>query len=130
MPKKKKSAKQRPLYNSSPPKPERGSPDPQHSRQPGRAAAADSRAPSKDFPHAHPLAPAHFILREDGSILDCGDTSPLSKAQTCLRTPDLIFRSQNPFVRLYHGNFLELLDAISAKYPEGRFDAIFADPPT
>ena len=30
---------------------------------------------------------------------------------------------------MYHGNCLELLDAISAKYPEGRFDAIFADPP-
>jgi site-specific DNA-methyltransferase (adenine-specific) len=27
---------------------------------------------------------------------------------------------------LYHGN---CLDAIAAKYPEGRFDAIFADPP-
>ncbi|MBI3878440.1 MAG: site-specific DNA-methyltransferase [Verrucomicrobia bacterium] len=30
---------------------------------------------------------------------------------------------------LYHGNCLELLDAIAAKYPEGRFDCIFADPP-
>jgi site-specific DNA-methyltransferase (adenine-specific) len=34
-----------------------------------------------------------------------------------------------PFIRLYHGNSLELLDAIAAKYPEGRFDCIFADPP-
>ena len=32
-------------------------------------------------------------------------------------------------VWLYHGNCLELLDAIHAKYPDGRFDAIFADPP-
>ena len=43
--------------------------------------------------------------------------------------PNLVFRSDNPFVRLYHGNCLELLDAIAAKYPHGRFDAIFADPP-
>ena len=43
--------------------------------------------------------------------------------------PSLIFQSDNPFIRLYHGNCLELLDAIAAKYPEGRFDAIFADPP-
>jgi len=43
--------------------------------------------------------------------------------------PQLIFRSDSPFVRLYHGNCLELLDAIAAKYPAGRFDAIFADPP-
>ena len=30
---------------------------------------------------------------------------------------------------LYHGNCLELLDAIATQYPEGRFDMIFADPP-
>ena len=43
--------------------------------------------------------------------------------------PRLLFRSDAPFLRLYHGNCLELLDAIAAKYPEGRFDCIFADPP-
>ena len=43
--------------------------------------------------------------------------------------PRLAFSSDTPFLRLYHGNSLELLDAIAAKYPDGRFDAIFADPP-
>jgi 23S rRNA G2069 N7-methylase RlmK/C1962 C5-methylase RlmI len=43
--------------------------------------------------------------------------------------PQLVFSSDNPFIRLYCGNSLELLDAIAAKYPDGRFDAIFADPP-
>jgi hypothetical protein len=43
--------------------------------------------------------------------------------------PQLVFRSDSPFLRLYHGNCLELLDAIAAKYPDGRFDCIFADPP-
>jgi site-specific DNA-methyltransferase (adenine-specific) len=43
--------------------------------------------------------------------------------------PKVIYKSDSPFIRLYHGNCLELLDAIAAKYPEGRFDAIFADPP-
>jgi site-specific DNA-methyltransferase (adenine-specific) len=44
--------------------------------------------------------------------------------------PQLIFTSDNPLIRLYHGNSLELLDAIYAKYGDaGRFDAIFADPP-
>jgi site-specific DNA-methyltransferase (adenine-specific) len=43
--------------------------------------------------------------------------------------PQLVFSSDTPFIRLYHGNSLELLDAIAAKYPDGRFDAIFADPP-
>ncbi len=39
----------------------------------------------------------------------------------------MLYSSNN--VWLYHGNCLELLDAIFAKYPEGRFDMIFADPP-
>jgi hypothetical protein len=43
--------------------------------------------------------------------------------------PRLAFSSDTPFIRLYCGNCLELLDAIAAKYPDGRFDAIFADPP-
>jgi site-specific DNA-methyltransferase (adenine-specific) len=43
--------------------------------------------------------------------------------------PELIYSHENPFVRLYHADCLSLLDAIAAKYPQGRFDAIFADPP-
>ena len=30
---------------------------------------------------------------------------------------------------LYQGNSLEVLDALAARYPEGLFDMIFADPP-
>ena len=113
------------------------------------------------LPHAHPIAPSHFELREDGSIVAAGilpavepgfqpggksaqTLSPLKRSvagpdgkmppSTSGRMPDatpprLAFSSDTPFVRLYHGNSLELLDAIAAKYPEGRFDAIFADPP-
>ena len=40
-----------------------------------------------------------------------------------------VYRDDARGVWLYHGNCLELLDAIAAKYPDGRFDAIFADPP-
>jgi site-specific DNA-methyltransferase (adenine-specific) len=43
--------------------------------------------------------------------------------------PELVYHDDARKVWLYHGNSLELLDAIAAKYPEGRFDAIFADPP-
>ena len=42
-------------------------------------------------------------------------------------SPHLIFSS--PTVWLYHDNCLSVLDAIAEKYPEGRFDCIFADPP-
>ncbi|MDE3068112.1 MAG: site-specific DNA-methyltransferase [Verrucomicrobiota bacterium] len=43
--------------------------------------------------------------------------------------PKLVFTSESPFIRLYQGNCLELLDAIAARHPDGRFDCIFADPP-
>ena len=53
-----------------------------------------------------------------------------SQGQRHAVPPNLIYSSDSPFVRLYHGNSLELLDAIYAKYgDEGRFDCIFADPP-
>jgi hypothetical protein len=137
VPKPKNPRKPKPLYKQKPP-PGRGlsqaaavTETPPRFKPAGAAHAlrvGTARAP-EDFVQATPIIPAHFELREDGSILDCGDTSPLSKAQTRLRTPNLIFHSDILFVRLYHGNSLELLDAIAAKYPEGRFDAIFADPP-
>jgi len=71
--------------------------------------------------HVTPIAPAHFELREDGNIT--------AERRDEKRAPELIYQTDSPFVRLYHGNSLELLDSIAAKYPEGRFDAIFADPP-
>jgi site-specific DNA-methyltransferase (adenine-specific) len=69
----------------------------------------------------HPISAPHFELREDGTIA----VAPRDEK----RAPELIFRDDALGIWLYHGNCLELLDAIAAKYPEGRFDAIFADPP-
>src|SRR5579871_2042653 len=43
------------------------------------------------------------------------------------RNPHLIFSS--PGLWLYQDNCLAVLDAVAEKYPEGRFDMIFADPP-
>ena len=72
-------------------------------------------------------------MREDGTLKSSAGVSPAYSADSELgrrdACPTLLFSSDTPFVRLYHGNSLELLDAIAAKYPEGRFDAIFADPP-
>jgi len=104
-----------------------------------------------DLPHAHPVSSASFVLREDGSIgapnSDSARSTSSERASGILpedpssksvrpasethgsTLPRLIFTSDAPFVRLYCGNCLELLDAIAAKYPDGRFDAIFADPP-
>ena len=70
---------------------------------------------------ATPIEAAHFELREDGTIA--------VERRDEKRAPVLTFSDPARSLWLYHGNCLELLDAIAAKYPEGRFDAIFADPP-
>lgn len=41
----------------------------------------------------------------------------------------LYYRDDTKKIWLYHANCLELMDAIIAKYPLGKFDMIFADPP-
>jgi site-specific DNA-methyltransferase (adenine-specific) len=120
------------------------------------ATSAFSIQPS-DFSHAQPLAPSHFTLREDGTIqtvrvaqasglpssgvapdessADDRDHPQRASGATpdatgaTLVPPRLVFHDASHRLWLYHGNCLELLDAIAAKYPDGRFDAIFADPP-
>jgi site-specific DNA-methyltransferase (adenine-specific) len=74
-----------------------------------------------DFVHAEIISPSHFELRENGTIA--------VERRDEKRAPTLEFRDDARSLWIYHGNSLELLDAIAAKYPEGRFDAIFADPP-
>ena len=170
MPKKAKPAKDRPLYRRKPPKAASPQSTVRSPRSDTRSPAVDSGQATVDFSHPHYLAPSHFTLREDGSIVAAGilpavepgfqpggKNADISKRHENFpgdhrkpasgpggkmppspsgRMPDatsprLVFRpyAWNPSVRLYHGNCLELLDAIAAKYPEGRFDAIFADPP-
>ncbi len=40
-----------------------------------------------------------------------------------------VFRDDEIGVWLYHANCIEFMDMLIAKYPDGRFDMIFADPP-
>lgn len=81
-----------------------------------------------DFVHATPIAPAHFEIREDGSIHVNGSVPKVEQIKT--PPPNLVFADPARQLWLYHGNCLELLDAIYTKHGDaGRFDAIFADPP-
>jgi site-specific DNA-methyltransferase (adenine-specific) len=103
---KKNAHRPKPLYRQKPPSP----PSP----------------PSRDT-LGHPVPVSHFKLNDDGSVLSTLNSQPSTPGE--LFAPQLVFRSDNPFLRLYHADCLTLLDAIAAKYPAGRFDAIFADPP-
>jgi site-specific DNA-methyltransferase (adenine-specific) len=69
-----------------------------------------SNGPALSLSKGDPFA--SLILREDA-------LSPLH----------LAYRDDPRGVWLYQGDCLEILDALNAKFPAGRFDAIFADPP-
>ena len=125
----------KPLYRKPPPKPPGGvTRDKWHVTRKSKGVGRESSRAENTI--GHPVPPAHFTLREDGQIevgraVPCAP-SPENKPAAgsgVPALPKLIFQSDTPFIRLYHGNCLELLDAIAAKYPDGRFDAIFADPP-
>ena len=121
------------------------------------ALIGENGGKNTDLPHSHLISTMPFELREDWSVqthpqmtqnsadekqkskptqvgraVPCAPSSENKSApigEICGQPPRLVFESDAPFVRLYHGNSLDLLDAIAAKYPDGRFDAIFADPP-
>jgi site-specific DNA-methyltransferase (adenine-specific) len=79
---------------------------------------------------AVPIATSAFILRENGSIEASDNASSGEQTKSAPSSPpNLAYHDDSRGVWLYQGNCLELLDAIAAKYPEGRFDCIFADPP-
>jgi site-specific DNA-methyltransferase (adenine-specific) len=87
---------------------------------------------------AQPISSGHFELHEDGTIqvTPSSGESALSPRDDSSGNPQgsqgpvLTFRDDTHGLWLYHGNCLELLDAIYAKYGDnGRFDMIFADPP-
>ena len=109
-----------------------------------RTALYDSPAPPlqsgppNGLLRSAPVLTHAFELREDGSIGANGATqtqeaeaqSPTEAAPPIPPSPpQLAYRDDQRGLWLYHGNCLELLDAIFAKYPDGRFDMIFADPP-
>ena len=145
------TGKTKPLYRRPAPKPAAKVHSPQStvkSQKPdARSSTGDRGHKTSDFSHPHLLAPSHFELREDGSIgapasgtarsqqppnavLEAGAPgSSTLNAQPSTMPPRLAFTDPARGIWLYHGNSLELLDAIAAKYPDGRFDAIFADPP-
>lgn len=111
MPKQTKQRKPRGLYSQPPPPP-------------------PANAPGLDELQATPIPTVPFVLREDGTIATSDDAPVAELPKSAPPSPPrLAYRDDHRNLWLYHGNCLELLDAIAAKYPEGRFDCIFADPP-
>jgi len=57
-------------------------------------------------------------------------TMPLMVMESSEYSPNqCVFRNNEIGVWLYHANCIEFMDMLISKYPEGKFDMIFADPP-
>jgi site-specific DNA-methyltransferase (adenine-specific) len=95
---------------------------------PGSQTPATTPSSSAILRHAEPVAPAHFTLADDGSIV-VPRNRVAEDAPAAATPPRLAYRDDARGLWLYHGNSLELLDAIADRHREGRFDCIFADPP-
>jgi len=58
------------------------------------------------------------------------DSFPLMVMESSEYSPNqCVFRNDEFGVWLYNANCIEFMDMLSSKYPDGRFDMIFADPP-
>ncbi len=57
-------------------------------------------------------------------------TLPLMVMESSEYSPNqCVLRNDEIGVWLYHANYIEFMDMLISKYPEGKFDMIFADPP-
>jgi site-specific DNA-methyltransferase (adenine-specific) len=86
-------------------------------RAPGKGSGAVTGSDTLLYGDILPTPP--FTISEGGEI-------EVGKGQSG-DTPQLRYKDE--MVWLYKGNSLSLMDAIHQRYPEGRFDCIFADPP-
>lgn len=63
--------------------------------------------------------------------INCGNDpfSDLVLRESSLSPNKLVYRNDDNGVWLYQANCLEFMDILIAKFPQGKFDMIFADPP-
>jgi site-specific DNA-methyltransferase (adenine-specific) len=86
-----------------------------------RSAFYKSPPPQANGLHVMPVVnPLEGISLRETSVVYSAEPAPQNT---------LAYRDDANGLWLYHGNSLGLLDRIAEKYPEGCFDAIFADPP-
>jgi len=116
---------------SSPPKVGRAAP----SAPPGLPAFAPGTRPYAPPPDADLIGHrARSISNRESQISNSAHANPdpfagLALHEDALSPLRLAHRDDDAGVWLYQGDCLEVLDALALRYPAGRFDAIFADPP-
>ena len=72
---------------------------------------------------------SHNLETDLTHLLDHGTRAGFSDSSSKDLVSRLVFSNREVGAYLYQANCLEIMDAISEKYPNGCFDMIFADPP-
>lgn len=70
-----------------------------------------------------------YPIREEKITIGDDPFSELIVRQTELSPNKLFYRDDLRGIWLYQANCLEFMDSLIAKFPNGRFDMTFADPP-
>ncbi|MEI6705874.1 MAG: site-specific DNA-methyltransferase [Methylococcales bacterium] len=70
-----------------------------------------------------------YAIREENINTGNDPFSDLVLKESKLSPNKLVYRNDDNGVWLYQANCLEFMDILIAKFPQGKFDMIFADPP-
>jgi site-specific DNA-methyltransferase (adenine-specific) len=112
----------------------------QKSSQPSAVSGQRRRTRYDEQPeHINPVdgvvledAVAADYVRRDPNVEDRrsqAESDETRSSATAAAIPNCVYRDDAHGIWLYQGNCLAILDAIAAKYSDGCFDMIFADPP-
>jgi len=83
-----------------------------------------NESPSTKANNTEGIKPMRYKTSEEYSPF------PLMVMESSEYSPNkCVFRNDEYGIWLYHANCIEFMDIIVAKFPEGKFDMIFADPP-
>lgn len=73
--------------------------------------------------------PESYLMEEERISIGDDPFSGLAMRGSTLSPNKLYYRDDPNGAWVYQANCLEFMDYLIAKYPEGKFDMIFADPP-
>lgn len=68
-------------------------------------------------------------MQSDNLHTGCNDFSSVQVKSSPCSANSCVFRNEQAGVWLYNADCIEFMDVLADKYPDGRFDMIFADPP-
>ena len=94
-------------------------------KQPAKSKPVKAVAPNRPKRPAKPTK----VVYPDYDATFRPEDAIVAEGPAVLQPSKLAYRDDARGLWLYHGDCLEVMDTLLAKYPHGMFDLIFADPP-